>query len=208
MIVIERMEQGSTAWHKARFGVLTASRVKELITATGKLSSQGRRLKYKLAHEAIAQESAEQFRGNYYTERGQALEQDAVAAFEIITDLKPQPVGLVYRNEIRSCGCSPDSLIADDDGNWIAGVEIKCPEGWTHLEYLDNPDDPQYVQQVQFSLWVTGLPVWYFMSYHPLYQPLLRKHTPDPAWQKIFDTHVQPFLNELHDFINEQRTSA
>lgn len=205
MIVVPNLEQGSAAWIKTRLGVLTASRAELLVTPTGKLSSQRERLLNELAFESLIGEPADEFKGNFWTERGKELEDEAASYFAVVTDLDPKAVGFVYRDESKTCGCSPDMLVPDADGNWVAGVELKCPKGSTHIGYLRNLDKDPYIQQVQFSLWVTQLPAWYFMSYYPGLRPVLKRHEPDPAWQSAFDEHVLTFLAELQQVINEQR---
>jgi len=204
MIVLPELIQGTDEWIRARLGVLTASQVGKLLTPTGKLSAQRDSLACTLAAEAVLGEPVDDFNGTYWTDRGSALEDQAGAYFALQTGLEPKAVGFVYRDDSRTCGCSPDWLVWDCDESKditqvdpICGVEVKCPKAATHVEYLLDKDAKKYTQQVQFSLWVTGLPKWYFMSYFPGLPPLLKEVLPDPKWQKAFDTHVPTFLAEV-----------
>jgi hypothetical protein len=70
----------------------------------------------------------------------------------------------IYANADMRYGCSPDG-IADEQ----SGVEIKCPfTTKVYLDFLLNEEiKPEYIDQVQFSMFVTGLPYWHFANYDP-----------------------------------------
>lgn len=204
MIICEKLVQGSAEWIRERLGVLTASQVSKLLTPTLKLSGQRKDLAATLAAEAILGEPVDDFGGNYWVDRGSALEAEAAAYFAFQTGLDYAAVGFVYRDEYRDCGCSPDGLILDH-GQPVAGLELKCPKAATHVQYLLDGDASKYAPQVQFSLWVTGLPAWYFMSYFPGLPPLLKRVEPDPDWQNALTAHVPTFLTELRDTISRIR---
>lgn len=197
MIIVPDLIQGTEAWLRTRLGVLTASQIVKLLTPTGKLSSQRTDLIATLAAESILGEPIDDFQGTYWTDRGSELEGQAGAYFSLQTGHDPQAVGFVYRDDSRQAGCSPDWMIKDTGGDWIAGVEVKCPKASTHVGYLLDGTADKYMPQVQYSLWVTGLPGWYFMSYYPGLPPLLRLLEPVEKWQNAFDEHVPTFLNEL-----------
>lgn len=60
------------------------------------------------------------------------------------------------------------------NGQYAAGVELKCPLSKNHAEYLlDGVLPGQYKAQVHGSMIVTGLPYWYFMSYCRRLKPLI-----------------------------------
>lgn len=202
MIVSDNKIQGSAEWLRDRLGVLTASQIDRLLTPTLKLSSQRRGLLCKLIAEKMLGEPVEDFGGTYWTDRGNELEQEAGAYFSLQTGLRYEAVGLVYRDDNKICGCSPDGLVASDSGEIVAGLEIKCPKATTHVESLLSGDVPKYTPQVQYSLWVTGLPAWYFMSYYPGLPPVLKRVEPDPEYQKAFDEHVPVFTAELAEQLN------
>jgi hypothetical protein len=197
MIIVDCV-QGTPEWHRARLGVLTASRVSQIFTATGKLSSQRTKLLHLLLAEWALQQQVDDFGGTYWTERGSELEAEASAYFALATDLEPTAVGFCYRDESRTVGCSPDWLIHDKDGEVVAGAETKCPRADTHIGYLLCGQVPTaYVHQVQFSLWVTGLELWYFQSYYPGLPPVLKAVEPDKDLQALYSAHVPEFLREL-----------
>lgn len=159
--------QGTPEWLAIRKGRPTASRFRDFVTtAKGDLSKSARGYICELIGESFCPEF-EYFSGNTFTERGKALEPEAREAFEVETGLKVEPVGFVIADD-GIAGCSPDGLIRGDSGDYIAGLEIKCPTPKTHVEYvLDGvlPDD--YKQQVHGSMVVTGIRTWHFWSYFP-----------------------------------------
>lgn len=206
MIINHDLQQGTTPWIKARLGVLTASRVDKLLTPKGmKLSAQSDDLLNQLLYEQLTGEPSDNFGGTYYTERGNELEAEALAYFSMQTDLTVRTAGIVYRDETKETGCSPDGLVYDmsqppsDDALPQFGLELKCPMDKTAVAYLRSDGAPKYTPQVQFSLWVTKLPAWYFMSYHPLLPPVLHKVAPLPEWQAAFSEHVPEFLSRLRN---------
>lgn len=204
MIIVPNLTQGSAEWLATRLGVLTASQVVKLLTPTGKLSSQRKDLVATLVAETLLGEPVDDFGGTYWTERGTMLEDQALAYFALQTDLEPRQVGFVYRNENKDAGCSPDALIYSGD-DCVAGLELKCPKAGTHVGYLLDERADKYTPQVQFSLWVTQLPAWYFMSYHVGLPPFLVKVLPDDAWQDAFETHVPDFLDEVRAAVHKLR---
>ena len=73
-------------------------------------------------------------------------------------------------------GCSPDSLVIDADGSYVAGLEIKCPMAKHHAAYLIEGSLPDaYKAQVHGSMAVTGLTSWWFMSYCEGLAPFILK---------------------------------
>ena len=213
-MIIHDAIQGSPEWHALRLGVLTASRAKDLLTpAKLDLSKQRGKLMDALLHEQFTGSSAEGFGGSAWTEHGHAVEPEACAYFAMETGLNALPVGFVTDADRPGIGCSPDALIRDSGGDLVAGLELKAPAGWTHIGYLRaGIVPPEYMMQIQFSLWVTGLPLWYFMSYGaspyggdwlPTWQPgaylppLLLEVEPEDRYQDAFAEHVPAFVGEL-----------
>lgn len=122
--------------------------------------------------------------GNYWTRRGTEMEPEAVSAYEAKTGYTVTQVGLCVHDSGRF-GASPDGLIYNNNsrlcGNVMVtdsvlshGLEIKCPEGKTHLSYLRSGIvPPEYLCQVHCQLAVTGCECWDFWSYHPNLPPLI-----------------------------------
>ena len=134
--------------------------------------------------------------GNYWTRRGTEMEPEAVAAYESKTGHKVTGVGLCIHDS-GHFGASPDGLIYEDftrlcgnvlvtDTTLSHGLEIKCPEGKTHLKYLRAGTVPdEYLCQVHCQLAVTGCAFWDFFSYHPNLPPLLVRIERDEFTERL-----------------------
>ncbi|MGE9267760.1 MAG: lambda exonuclease family protein, partial [Verrucomicrobiales bacterium] len=139
------------------------------------ISKQSIRYMRRLARECVCDDPME-FMGNKYTDWGNEQEPAARALFQKKKGIPVTEVGFVGRGDGAPIGCSPDGLIADANGNWLGGLEIKCPQVDTHVDYLLEGVLPtDYKLQVHGSMAVTGLPYWYFMSYFPGLNPLIIK---------------------------------
>lgn len=185
MIVLEKMEQGSEEWLQARKGRATASEFKSILTPTGKLSKSAEGYMMKLARECVI-DDPQQFAGNKFTEWGHEHEPAARDTFSQIMGLDAQEVGFCTSDSNPVLGASPDALIRDEEKGWIAGLEIKCLQVDNHVKCLmagGLPND--YKLQVHGSMVVTGLNVWYFMSYFPGLNPLIVKVERDEFTDKL-----------------------
>lgn len=178
--------QGSEQWFAARRGRPTASRFKDIITPTGLLSKSAAAYAYELIAECFETGAPPDFIGNKWTDRGTELEPEARAAFTEQTGLELEQVGFVTRHDQQLIGCSPDGLIKNAAGQYVAGFEAKCPTPKKHVETVAGgtlPDD--YKVQVHGSLWLTGLPEWHFWSYCPGMQPFHCIVSPDAYTAKV-----------------------
>ena len=186
MIVHHNITQGSEEWFALRRGKVTASRFTDFTAPDGTLK-QPREIKRRVAgelsssvesyiHELIAETWVPDFvpfEGNFWTDRGTELEPEARAAFEERTKIATEQVGFCTRED-RIAGCSPDALIRDPDGAYVAGLELKCPAPKTHVGYIMRGGlPPEYAAQVHGGMAVTGLNEWWFMSYFPGLRPHL-----------------------------------
>lgn len=193
-MIIEDFKQGSPEWFAARVGIPSASIFDKLITSKGVLSTSRQKLIYKLAGEKIIGEKEEGYT-NGAMQRGIELEPEARALFELITGLEVEEVGLCYYDERKDRSCSPDGLVGKDEG-----LEIKCPELQTHVEYLIGGKLPtKYIQQVQGSLYITGLDRWHFFSYYPGMRPFHIVVERDEVFIAKLDKALNDFVTELED---------
>jgi hypothetical protein len=201
MIILD-VEQGSPEWDDARVGIPSASIFDKLITSKGALSTSRQKLLYKLAGERALGAKEEGYT-NGAMQRGIELEPEARALFELITDLEVEEVGLCYYDERKDRSCSPDGHIIKEK----EGLEIKCPELQTHVEYLiGNKLPTKYIQQVQGSLYITGLERWHFFSYCPGMKPLHIIVERDEIFIANLSKALDDFiveLDETHKFLIE-----
>jgi hypothetical protein len=163
MIVHEVLIQGSEQWLRKRKGKVTASAADRLLTATGKDSSQWDAYAIELIAECLRPDELPPWTGNHHTDRGNELEAEARDVFAAWLGQDVRQVGFVERDHV--VGCSPDALVYNQEGQPVAGVEIKCPLAKHHISYIVEGGVPaKYRPQVHFSMAVTGLP-WWFVSY-------------------------------------------
>jgi putative phage-type endonuclease len=172
------IEQGSDEWLALRRGVITASTIGKLITATGKPASNdtSRTQLLQLLAERITGESEASFYNDDMA-RGHLLEPLARAIYA--EHFAPvQECGFVTREfDGVTIGYSPDGLVGED-----GLIEVKSPRQKTHLKSLLTDEVPtEYLPQVMTGLAVTGR-IWCdFISYAPGL-PLYRKRcVPDRA---------------------------
>jgi len=158
--------QYSSEWWSVRAGIPTASCADKILTPTGKLSAQSEAYLNQLLAERAGY-GDEPTEPTDWMLRGLELEPEARAYYELETGQTVLQVGFLT-NEDGTAGCSPDGLLPD------AGWEVKCPKASTHFGYLRaNELPPYYAPQVHFSMAVTGLDRWVFMSYFPGLDPLI-----------------------------------
>ena len=139
IVIYEDVPQRSDLWFKLRSGHLTASNFDRLITPkTGKPSAQQDDLIIELCCSCLRPDEIT-FEGNFHTDRGEALEQEARELFATLTGKAVKEVGFI-RRKTAPIGCSPDGLVVEnlEDGLdlVIAGLEIKCPISKHHARYL------------------------------------------------------------------------
>lgn len=172
MKVIENVIQGSEQWFALRRGRPTASNFHRILTPKKvELAAARWPYMYELISECFWPE-LNVFEGNFWTDRGEELEPIARAKFSEVTGLTVKQIGFITRDD-GIVGCSPDGLIVDESGNWLSGLEMKCPAPKTHVQYVHEGELPDaYKAQVHGSMAITGLDTWHFFSYCPRFQPL------------------------------------
>lgn len=184
-IILDKFPQGSDEWLQARKGRATASQAKSILTPTGKLSKSATGYMRRLARECVL-DDPQAFQGNKFTEWGHEFESEARMVFSEKTDLAVDEVGLCVNKDNLILACSPDGLIANASGKYVAGLEIKCPSVDTHVDYLMEGVLPsEYAVQVHWSMMVTGIRHWYFMSYFPGLNPLILRVEADDFTEKL-----------------------
>lgn len=189
--------QGSEQWFELRRGRATASQFSRIITAArGDYSKSASGYMRDLLVECFTPDYAK-FLGNFWTDRGTEMEPEARKAFEAHTGLVTDQVAFVTADRWQHVvGCSPDSLIKGADGEYISGLELKCPSPFMHAEYIEDgvlPDE--YKAQVHGSMAVTGLNRWEFFSYFPGLAPF---HL--TVWR---DTYTDKLTEALDKFVIE-----
>lgn len=160
--------QGSDEWKKLRIGVVTASRIIDIMPSikTGKYNASRKNYLAEKAIEILTGEMADSF-VSAPMQWGTDTEPLARSAFEAKTGKMVEEVGFVTHPNpaLKNFGCSPDGLIGEFDG-----LEIKCPNSATHIEVLLQGKfkiKRDYIFQMQTCLMCTERDNWYFMTYDP-----------------------------------------
>ena len=165
--IVAMVEQGQQAWFGLRAGRITASNASHIVTSTGKAATGKTRdgfLCGLLAERLTG--SIEMHQSTLAMQRGQNLEPQARDHYRFVTGREVQEVGLVFANDKKQYAASPDGLCAD------RGVEIKSPLRRNSIAHVLNIKKSgkipvEYFCQLQFSLYVTGLPAWDLLIYSP-----------------------------------------
>ena len=206
----EDLVQGSEAWFAARLGVITASRLADIMKKTKyNESTYKTRLRFQLAIERVSGKSASDTVMNKAMYDGVEREPDARTLFEAITGKEVALCGSFDHPEIVNTSASPDGLIRGED----AVLEIKCPTHITHAKNLLSEKMPRnYEYQVQWQIACTESEYAYFASYHPDFPPELRL-----KWVKVLrdnmmildiEDAVRQFDIEVEDLIIKLKKGA
>tara|TARA_R110000782_G_C14819187_1_gene413738 strand:- start:12500 stop:13192 length:693 start_codon:yes stop_codon:yes gene_type:complete len=154
-----QVSQQSEEWFKMRLAVMTASKAKCIVAG----ATTDTRLTYmaELVAEVATGSNRELVRARAL-EWGNEQEPHAIASYEFLNSTQVDSVPLLYSDDMR-CACSPDGLVSD------RGLEIKCPlTTEVHIRSItDKKIKSDYLWQIQFSLFVSGLDLWDFGSFDP-----------------------------------------
>lgn len=137
-------------------------------------------------------------------EWGKEHEHEARAYFEFETGLKVNEVGFIYKDKSHRFGLSPDGLI---DGKKI-GLELKCPfTTKVFIEFAAGGKIKQdYIEQCQYSMWLTGYDAWYFANYDPrvknkkLHHVLIER---DSDYMAKYDASSVKFIEDMNKMLEK-----
>lgn len=192
--------QGTEAWHQARLGKVTASRVADVVART-KSGWGASRANYlaELVAERLTGTPTASF-SNAAMQWGTDHEPDARLAYELMASTTVEPAGFEPHPSIADSGASPDGYVG-------AGlIEIKCPNTATHIETLLGNSVPlKYITQIQWQLACTGRDWCDYVSFDP------RLPASMSLW--IMRVHRAPKLiadleRDVIDFLNELRLTV
>ena len=158
------MEQGSQEWLLARCGMVTASRVADVVAKlkNGKPGASRATYMGQLIAERLSGEPAASF-SSAAMQWGTETEPMARGAYEWVTGFTVEEVGFIHHPSIDMAGMSPDGLVGD-----VGLVEIKCPNTSTHIDTLLGAKAPaKYIDQMQWQMACSGLQWCDFVSFDP-----------------------------------------
>lgn len=195
----------SQEWYAARLGVTGSSEFSRIVTPKQmKLSSQAPGLMHqKLAEwwcsDVMSPELLEQLEGQQtqWMRRGQEIEDDAVRAYEIVTETETSRGGF-FLHENGLLGCSPDRLIGKN-----GDLELKAPIIKTQVGYAVSGFgvEEEYMLQVQGRLMLHGREWVDIFSYHPMLSlPPVRVYRKEEIIKSL-----EPALRAYSDLMLELR---
>lgn len=172
-------EQGTAAWHEARAGCITASRMRDLLWTPGLHFKSGKRKGQpkpppesrstyirQIVTEIITGQASEQVSAKTL-EYGKEMEPYAIAAYEAKTGRLVEQCGFIKHAQHSFIGASPDLFVGNDGGG-----EVKCPMSEpVHTATLLYGLPPDHIEQIQGGLWVTEREWWDFVSFNPKFPP-------------------------------------
>ena len=197
----ETLQQGTDAWHAARIGFCSASRIADVMakTKTGYSASRDN-YKAQLVTEILTGiPQGPDLSNNPAVQWGIQKESDARAAYELRKNVLVRECGFFRHPTIERSGASPDGLIGEN-----GVLEIKCPESKTHIEYLKAKEPPRkYLLQMMWQMECTGREFADFVSYDPRMperlQLLIVRVPRDDDLLETIRAEVIKFLDEVRD---------
>lgn len=192
-------DQGSPEWFASRAGLPTASEFHTVMAkGRGGADSKTRQTYlYKLAGEIITGEPMESC-SNAHMERGKAMEDDARAAYEFMTNAECERVGFIRSGRK---GASPDSLVG---ANGLVEIKTKLP----HLmieTILRGEFPPEHKAQCQGQLWVAEREWIDIAVYWPGMPVFITRATRDEDYIATLAAAVDEFNAELDSIVARVR---
>lgn len=191
------LDQGTDEWLAIRRGIVTASVVGNLLTATGKPANNesSRRLTLSLLAERITGETEPTFmnddmlRGHLEEPIARDMYAEHFAEGEPVTT-----TGFMIRDDWGwSLGYSPDGLVGDH-----GLIEVKAPRAKGHLATILGGEVPtQHMAQIQAGLLVSGREWLDFISYYGGLPPFVKRVYADPIWAESIVEAVSAFEDNV-----------
>ena len=195
--------QGSEAWLLARVGMVTASRVADVVAKT-KSGYSASRATYmgELIAERLTGVPAQGFT-NAAMQWGTEKEPHAREAYRAQTFDEVVEVGFVIHPRIAQAGASPDGLVGDD-----GMLEIKCPNTATHIDTLLSGKVPEkYATQMMWQMASADRAWCDFVSFDPRLPPemqlFVKRMERDDDRIAELEKEVTAFLAELDEKVSK-----
>lgn len=188
--------QLSEAWFAARVGKLTGSRIGAILGNNPYMKPKD--VMRAMIREALGAET--EFKGNFDTERGNRLESEIIARFEVeaglvVEESPPLQIHPIY----DFLAASPDGFVGTDEL-----IECKAPRRIKTLSEV-----PHYYSQMQLQLECTGRKLCYFVQYQEDIDLLdIKEVRHDPNWIKDNFEKLDMFISEYRDILNDPSRHA
>lgn len=206
MKIIDCGGQNTPKWFETRAGLVTASRVADLMrkTKTG-VSAMRETYMGDIIAEKLAGPQVQGFCSDAM-QNGHDQQPNAQAMYAFLRDIEIVNVDFVIHPTIEGAGCSPDGLVADGKGM----IEVKCPASKTHIStLLGEPIKPDYVKQMQFQMACCEREYVDFLSYDHRMPAEMQLHIQrverDDALISEMEAEVRRFLREVDEKVERLR---
>lgn len=187
MPILHHCEQNSDEWDRLRLGIPTSSSFDKIITPLGKPSRQWEKYGFHLIAERLLKRKVDSYTSEWM-ERGALTESDAAEFYELVKDIKLEPIGFIT-NDAGTIGCSPDRLIGED-----GLLEIKVPKPNTQVEYLlTGKIGREYWPQLQGQLFISGRKWVDILAYHPELPPSIMRVERDIEFIACLERQLEEF---------------
>lgn len=166
---------------------------------------------YQIAGEIITGESSMSQFGNYWTDRGHELEDQAIDAYMDATFYEVNRVGFIELG--KYAGCSPDGLVDEE-----RGCEAKCLSAREHIRYAHTRHvaieqglppkmyvEKDYYAQCQWSLFVLGFKYWDYIHFHPKaerWSLIVDTITPDEDMHRLFEERLELAAGKIEQIVS------
>lgn len=152
------IEQKSDEWHQIRKGKITGTTLKSIM-GTPKVRQDAM---YEIIAERLTIGIGDEYENAM--ERGNRLEPDAIAMFELETGKNVERVGFCEDDNNAMICNSPDGLIGETEA-----IEVKCMGGKNHVKlWVTNQFPSEYEWQIiQYFVVNEKLEKLYFVGYNP-----------------------------------------
>lgn len=189
--------QGSPEWHAARCGIVTASRVRDILT--GGEGKTRRAYLLEIAAEKMGGSKDEGPPLTYEMQRGLELEPAVIELYGDLTGNTPEAAGFfISHQNLGGLGYSPDGLVGED-----GLLEIKTRKQKLQVELLQKGEVPtEHMAQIQTGLLVTGRKWLDYISYNENIPPFLKRVYPDVSFQQRIIDELPLFYKEAHQIIS------
>ena len=137
-------------------------------------------------------------------EWGNLYEDEARAHLELELNIDVTVPAFIYRDEIKRFGVSPDGLVTGMYKGKKTGLELKCPfTTKVFVEFATCEKIKQmYIDQCQYSMWVTDYDQWIFANYDPriinedkrLHHVIIER---DPVYMAKYDEAEKTFIRDM-----------
>lgn len=199
------VEQGTKEWLTMRAGMVTASRVADVVAKRKKQPKNGEPLEplacrtnylWEVVVSRLTGLNPETFVSDAML-WGTANEPLARAEYEMATGNDVEPGGFAIHDNLEFFGASCDGLIGTD-----GILECKCPTSAVHLQYVINQVVPaEYIPQMMAEMACAGRKWGDFVSYDPRMPAHLRLFVQrlkrDDSRIKEMEYEVAVFLEEV-----------